>query len=161
LTRQSDADEQLLIHLAFKSKVKISAIAIKAPSGSSASASLDSLDHGPSTLKLFVNKPTIGFDQAASDPPTQVLQLSPPHLSGDQIPLRFVKFQNVNSLTVPTPPPAMHSPAQIFIESNQGGSDVTVVTRLALFGETDDVMDMRKELPKPTDDAAPAMPALS
>jgi len=47
----------------------------------------------------------------------------------DPVPLRFVKFQNITSL-------------QIFVEEN-GGSDVTQITRLQVVGATGDSMDMK------------------
>lgn len=44
--------------------------------------------------------------------------------------LKFVKFQNVRSLT-------------IFIEDNQSDSEVTKVNKIALFGTTVETTDMK------------------
>lgn len=45
----------------------------------------------------------------------------------DGSPFRFVKFQNVNALT-------------IFIESNQGGEDTTKVSKIQILGYSGEVM---------------------
>jgi hypothetical protein len=52
----SDADEQLLISIAFKAKVKVHSIAIKAPADGRA----------PKSLKLFVNKPSMDCSDGES-----------------------------------------------------------------------------------------------
>ena len=55
----------------------------------------------PVRAKLFVNQPTLGFDDAATLPPVQELELTEAQLTqGARIPLRFVRFQSVNSLHV-------------------------------------------------------------
>jgi hypothetical protein len=53
---ESDADEQLLISIAFKAKVKVHSIAIKAPADGRA----------PKSLKLFVNKPSMDCSDGES-----------------------------------------------------------------------------------------------
>ena len=58
---------------------------------------------GPKNVKLFINTPaTPDFDDVASLEPVQTLTLSPADLAGDGVilPLRFVKFQNVDKLVV-------------------------------------------------------------
>ncbi|GAB4835994.1 hypothetical protein Ancab_000913 [Ancistrocladus abbreviatus] len=58
-------------------------------------------------------------------PPTSdTAALSPDNLQGKPVVLKYVKFQNVHSLT-------------IFIEENQCGSDITKVQKTALYGATD------------------------
>ena len=70
-------------------------------------------DYAPSSLKLFVNRPNVGFDEAESEPGTQQLQLDEADvLEGKPIALKYVLFQKVQSLTV-------------FIESNFEDEDVT------------------------------------
>jgi len=44
-------------------------------------------------------------------------------------PLKFLKFQNVASLTV-------------FVEDNQGGDDTTVISRLRIIGQPHEASDM-------------------
>lgn len=67
----------------------------------------------PSVVKLFPNMPSPGFSDAEENEPAQTLLLDPGQpLSPDvKIPLKLVKFQNVNSLT-------------IYVEDN-GGADIT------------------------------------
>ena len=61
-------------------------------------------EHGPKTIKLFVNQPSIGFDevQDVAEPTcAQIITLSEEDVhSGKALPLRYVRFQTVNSLHV-------------------------------------------------------------
>ena len=55
----------------------------------------------PKHIRLFANRPNLGFDGAMSAPSTQDLELTRADVNGETvIPLRFVKFQSVNSLSV-------------------------------------------------------------
>ena len=57
----------------------------------------------PSHIKLFQNKPSFDFSNAESLEAVQDITLTKEDVkqgAGKQIPLRFVKFQNVNSLIV-------------------------------------------------------------
>jgi len=111
----SDADEQLLLNVSFHQTVRIKALRVQSHKPS----------QGPSVVKILVNRPSIGFDdvQDAQEPEvTQVVELSEDQVStGEQIPLRFVRFQYVNSV-------------HLFIKSNQDGSDETRIDELDLFG---------------------------
>lgn len=109
---QSDCDEQLLITINFRQVVKLHSIRIK---------SLNA-DAAPDTVKIFANPINLGFDAAESDPATQTLELSPEVVAeGQVIPLRFVKFQRVNSVS-------------LFFPSNHGGEDQTVIHKIQLYG---------------------------
>lgn len=71
----------------------------------SRSISLFSLSaQAPKELKVFINLPrSMGFDDAERSEATQVLELSEEDYKDDSlIPLRYVKFQNVQSVTVRT-----------------------------------------------------------
>ncbi|RWS11470.1 thioredoxin-like protein 1 [Dinothrombium tinctorium] len=109
---ESDCDEQLIISIGFSQNVKLHSIKIHGP-----------LENGPKTVKFFINQPrTLGFDQAESMEPIQTLELSPKELvEGAVIPLRYVKFQNVQNL-------------QMFVKDNQSGSDVTRINYIGLVG---------------------------
>ncbi|KAJ8307905.1 hypothetical protein KUTeg_014552 [Tegillarca granosa] len=63
---------------------------------------LTTKENGPKTIKIFQNLPnSLDFDQAESNEPAQSFELSPTDLKeGSLISLRFVKFQNVSSVTV-------------------------------------------------------------
>ena len=55
----------------------------------------------PKTIKLFVNKANIGFDDAESVEPAQEIEITEAQARGDEaIQLRFVRFQNVSVLSV-------------------------------------------------------------
>jgi hypothetical protein len=112
---RSDADAQLLLNIHFQQAVKIHSIKIDSPEDGS----------GPKTLRLFVNKVSMGFTEAEDDTPVQELVLTPQNLKKDAnpTPLKFVKFQNVNSIS-------------IFVQDNQGNADNTVIDKLHLIGQT-------------------------
>jgi hypothetical protein len=108
----SDVDEQLIVNLAFNQAVKIHSLKLKAP-----------LKHGPKKIKLFINQPiTLDFDAATNTAAVQEIEVSPKDLeTGNLINLRFVKFQNVQTLT-------------FFIVDNQSGDEKTVVEHLQVIG---------------------------
>ncbi|CAB54816.1 Thioredoxin-like I protein Txl1 [Schizosaccharomyces pombe] len=114
---ESDVDEQLMIYIPFLEVVKVHSIAITPVKGETSSA--------PKTIKLYINQPNnLSFEDAESFTPTQVIE-DIVYEQDDQptiIPLRFVKFQRVNSLV-------------IFIYSNVGEEETTKISRLELFGE--------------------------
>ncbi|XP_061973160.1 PITH domain-containing protein At3g04780-like isoform X1 [Populus nigra] len=119
LNLESDADEQLLIHIPFNQVIKLHSIAIKGPE-----------EDGPKTVKLFSNKEHMGFSNVNDYPPSDTVVLSPDTLKGKPVVLKYVKFQNVSSLT-------------IFIEDNQLDSEITKVQKIALFGTTVETTDMK------------------
>uniref|UniRef100_A0A804M5H2 PITH domain-containing protein n=1 Tax=Zea mays TaxID=4577 RepID=A0A804M5H2_MAIZE len=88
-------------------------------------------EEGPKTVKLFSNKEHMGFSNVNDYPPSDTLELSSDHLIENKLlPLKYVKFQNVRSLT-------------IFIEDNQSGSDVSKIHKIALYGTTVDTTNMK------------------
>ncbi|SPO30682.1 related to TRX2 - thioredoxin II [Ustilago trichophora] len=127
---ESDADEQLLIHLTFKQQVKLSGILLRTlPS---------QLAHAPKQVRIFANRPGLGFDDATSDPADQEADLSEEHVRGGEnggggkvLALRFVKFQKVDSLT-------------IAVLSNQENAQTTRVDAIDVFGIADQSTDMRE-----------------
>lgn len=58
----------------------------------------------PKVVKVFINLPrSMGFDDAERSEATQTLELTEEDYKDDGlIPLRYVKFQNVQSVTVKT-----------------------------------------------------------
>jgi len=118
---KSDCDEQLLITLTLAAPSKLHSLHFSAPDQPTA----------PKTVKLFLNKDNLSFDDVEDLPATQTLVL---HGTSQTIPLHFVKFQNVSSLVV-------------FIEDNQGGGDVTCLSHLELIGtplSTTNMSDLKK-----------------
>ncbi|KAF3783339.1 PITH domain-containing protein [Nymphaea thermarum] len=116
---QSDADEQLLIYIPFKQVIKLHSIVIKGPE-----------EDGPRVVKLFVNKENMGFSNVNDFPASDSAVLSPDNLKGKPVILKYVKFQNVRSLT-------------IFVENNQSDADITKVQKLVLIGTTVETTDMK------------------
>ncbi|KAG5004320.1 hypothetical protein JHK82_028335 [Glycine max] len=116
---ESDADEQLLLYIPFTQVVKLYSFVIKGPE-----------EEGPKTVKLFSNKEHMGFSNVNDFPPSDVANLSEENLKGKPVLLKYVKFQNVRSLT-------------IFIEDNQSGSEITKVQKIVLHGTTS------KDIPTP------------
>ncbi|KDN42188.1 DUF1000-domain-containing protein [Tilletiaria anomala UBC 951] len=127
----SDADEQLLIQLAFSQKVRISHILLHTTPSAAAQA--------PKRIKLYVNQPNLGFDDiddGGSTAPAQELELAeddvksgPSGGGGRAVPLKFVKFQNVDSLA-------------IAVVANQGGEETTRIDALDIYGVAMEGMNM-------------------
>ncbi|KAI0798130.1 PITH domain-containing protein [Abortiporus biennis] len=111
----SDVDQELILNLHFNQLVKIRSIVIQSSVESQA----------PKTIKLFINRPAIGFEEAgdAVEPDAaQIFELTPEQVKeGKKIPLRFVRFQAVNSL-------------HIFVASNMGDEDETRIDAIDIFG---------------------------
>lgn len=109
---ESDCDEQLIINIGFLQNVKLHALKIAGPEALA-----------PKTVKVFVNQiKTMDFDTAERSQPVQELVLTKDDIADDVvIPLRFVKFQNVASVT-------------LYVKDNQGGDDVTQIRQLAFIG---------------------------
>ncbi|XP_042028756.1 PITH domain-containing protein At3g04780 [Salvia splendens] len=119
LNLESDADEQLLIYIPFNQVVKIHSVVIKGPE-----------EEGPKLVKLFANREHMGFSNVTDFPPSDTIVLSEDNLKGKPVILKYVKFQNVRSLT-------------IFIEDNQSGSEISKVQKISLFGTTVETTDMK------------------
>ncbi|KAL5209902.1 hypothetical protein ABZP36_005525 [Zizania latifolia] len=116
----SDSDEQLLIYIPFMQVVKLHSALFKGPE-----------EEGPKTIKLFSNKEHMGFSNVSDYPPSDSLNLSSNHLVENKlVQLKYVKFQNVRSLT-------------IFVDNNQSGSDVSKIQKIALYGTTVDTTNMK------------------
>ncbi|XP_019428607.1 PREDICTED: PITH domain-containing protein At3g04780-like [Lupinus angustifolius] len=116
---ESDADEQFLLYIPFTQVIKLNSIVIVGPE-----------DEGPKTVKLFSNKEHMGFSNVNDFPPSDVAALSLENLKGKPVLLKYVKFQNVRSLT-------------IFVEDNQTGSELTKVQKILLYGSTVETTDMK------------------
>nr|CDS30791.2 thioredoxin protein 1 [Hymenolepis microstoma] len=108
----SDADEQLILFLTFNQIVKLHSLRITAPA-----------DSGPRNIKIFTNQlATPDFDACEAAEAVQAFTLAPEDLHASSlIQLKFVKFQNVNSVT-------------IFVQDNQEGVEQTRITNLILYG---------------------------
>lgn len=110
---ESDCDEQLLITVAFSQPVKLYSMKLQGPDNG----------QGPKYIKIFINLPrSMDFEEAERSEPTQALELTPDDIKEDGIiQLRYVKFQNVNSVT-------------LFVQSNHGDEETTRITYFTFIG---------------------------
>jgi hypothetical protein len=114
-----DIDHELIIVVSFTEAVKIRGVRLKATEAKS-----DGEDDasGPKTVKLFREKPHLGFNECHDDKPTELLTFTKEQLtSGEEIRVKFALFQNVTSLT-------------IFIATNQDDTPVTFLNQLSFVG---------------------------
>lgn len=111
---ESDADEQLIMGIAFLQTVKLFALRFTTAEAE--------IEKAPKTIKVFSDALALGFDEAASQPAAQEFTLTKDQALGKElVQLRFVKFQKVTSIT-------------IFVSDNQGGEDVTRIDKLDIYG---------------------------
>lgn len=82
----------------------------------------------PSIIHLFVNRENLGFEDCDDVDPTQTIELPDASSMKNLIPLKFVKFQRVKSLT-------------LYIADNHGG-DVTAIGGLKIHGFPVDTVNM-------------------
>mmetsp|Transcript_3294 Transcript_3294/g.6007 ORF Transcript_3294/g.6007 Transcript_3294/m.6007 type:complete len:170 (-) Transcript_3294:138-647(-) len=116
---ESDTDEQLLIYIPFNQSVKLGEVLVKATDK----------DCAPQKIKIFINRHSMGFDQASDEPATQEFELSEEVVEETTLSLKFVKFQSVQSIT-------------IFIEDNQGDEETTKLNKLQLKGVSGEKMNV-------------------
>jgi len=118
LGMQSDADEQLIIHLAFQEFVRVKSIKFTEWNRGA------DPDLNPVTVHIHINRNNLGFEDVEDVDPAQSITLTATDLSeiSEAIDLYYVKFQRVKSLT-------------FFIEDNAGG-DMTAIGGLKIMGRT-------------------------
>lgn len=115
---KSDADEQLILHIAFHETVKVHSMKL-----TEFNRGIDP-ELNPTSIKLWVNRENMGFEDCEDITPTQSFELEDDDLkeSAKPLSLKFVKFQRVRSIT-------------IFIEDNNGG-DISALGMLKFFGRS-------------------------
>jgi hypothetical protein len=119
LQSDPDTDTQLLLSVGFRVPVKISCLKITLPEGAAE-------DDAPVSVKLFIGKDdSIDFDEAESRVATQELEVMP----GEEMPVKFVKFQNVKHI-------------RAFVPGSRGG-DVTKICSMQFIGIPGEAMDMK------------------
>ncbi|TFL06905.1 PITH domain-containing protein [Pterulicium gracile] len=122
----SDADEQLLLTITFNQSVRIRKLAIR---------SSEDPSKAPKSIKLLINRPSIGFEDTTDA--VQELELTEDQVKeGKSVALRYVRFQSVNTL-------------HIFIENNHGDEDETRIDAVDIIGTpfetTKDLSGLRQE----------------
>ncbi|KAJ0167224.1 Thioredoxin-like protein 1 [Colletotrichum tanaceti] len=89
----------------------------------------------PGTIHLYTNKPhNLDFSEADDTPPTQAIELTEKDWNADgtaNIGLRFVKFQNINSLV-------------IYVTKGDGDGEKVRLDRVRLIGESGEKREMGK-----------------
>ncbi|KZT52476.1 thioredoxin-like protein [Calocera cornea HHB12733] len=124
---ESDADEQLLLNVYFNQAVRVRALVIQTKE----------VKQGPKKIKLFLNKPALGFEDVedAEEPEAaQIIELTEENLEGKPIILRTVRFTRVTSL-------------HIFVSSNQSDEETTRIDAVDILGmpiETTDMSNFKK-----------------
>ncbi|KAK4167060.1 PITH domain-containing protein [Cladorrhinum sp. PSN259] len=133
---ESDTDQQLMLFLPFQSMIKLHTIQITSiPPTDGDDDDDDEVPTRPRTIKLFTNRPhNLDFDEAEDMTATQQIELSEQDWNADgtaNIPLRYVKFQNINSLV-------------LFVVDAEGDSEKTRLDRIRLIGEAGEKREMGK-----------------
>lgn len=86
----------------------------------------------PKTISIYTNRPhIIGFEEAEDIPATQTIEIGDSEWDATgtaNLPLRFVKFQNVTSIV-------------IFVSEGAGDGDKVRLDRLRIIGETGEKRD--------------------
>ena len=120
---RSDADEQLLLYVPFPSAVKLHSLAFTAPPS-----------HAPRTLKVFINKPHMTFDDVEGMCCTQAFEVSPGQTQGTPILTKYVNFQFVTSVT-------------LFLdkgEDDELDDEVSAISKLQFFGSVSADTNMKE-----------------
>jgi hypothetical protein len=110
---QSDDDEQLVLTIPFRQIVNLTSIAIQGPSDGTA----------PKTVKVFINKPNLSFENTSKKASASFVLTPEQVTSGSVIELDFTVFQNVRCVS-------------FFVDDNQGGGEVTNVSKIVVNGAT-------------------------
>ncbi|RMJ28038.1 hypothetical protein PHISP_01066 [Aspergillus sp. HF37] len=120
---ESDADEQLLMHIPFTGQVKVHSVLVwTAPTPSA-----------PKTVKLFKNRDDLDFATASDLSPTQTLEIPQPVPGADvfEMPLNRAHWNGTTSIT-------------LFFEDNWSGGDDDV-TRVGYVGFKGQFMALNRE----------------
>ena len=113
-TLVSDDDEELILRVEFSSNVRPRAVKI---AGASATHAREDAS-APRVVKIFVNAPSLSFENAAKRRAAQVVELD----GDDEVELDVTAFENVRVMT-------------FYVESNVGGTARTEIGRIDIKGE--------------------------
>lgn len=121
-TIRSDADPQMIIYIPFVESVKLFGIVVNAPA-----------EEGPTVLKIFANRPALGFDDATAEEGTQGFELKPDQY-GKELKLKQAKF-------------ALVTHVHIFVDRPDSESGKSALTSIKLIGQpvvSSDVRQIKK-----------------
>ena len=112
---QSSTDAQLLIQVPFTEAIKLKAIRIRAAENKGNGDAVK-------TVRVYVNNMNIDFGDVDSVEAADTIRFTPAEAkNGAQKDVKFVKFQNVRSLT-------------LFVEDNQTDNDQTFLNNIVFIG---------------------------
>lgn len=134
---ESDTDEQLMLFIPFQSTVKIHTIQFTSCPPDPEDEDDSDTPSRPRTIKIFPNTPNIlSFDDALEGTAVQTIELKPgdwdKNTGTADVPMRFVKFQNVSSMTI------------FFVDVEKEGAEKVRVDRIRLIGECGEKKEMGK-----------------
>ena len=123
LFAESDTDAQLLLNIPFTQAVRLTGVALSGPAPDAAGCDAAA---APRSVRLFVNRPSLGFAEAEADPAAQEVEVGGEGGGGGGgeavvIPLKAARFKGVTSLA-------------LFFQANAGGAETTQVGCVKLFG---------------------------
>lgn len=132
---ESDTDEQLMLFIPFQSTVKIHTIQFTSCPPKPEDEDDDETPSRPRKINVYPNTPNIlSFDDERM--PTQSIELKPEDWDEKtgtvNVTMRFVKFQNVSSLTI------------FFVEVEREGAEKVRLDRIRIIGEKGEKKDMGK-----------------
>lgn len=116
----SDVDETMILHFAFQGKTRLSGLILSAPQGEE-----------PTTIKIYTNRHTFGFDDVDSVKAVQEFDgLGPEMFNGTaQLSLKTTAFPSVNNM---------------FIYLARDGSEVVSLSGIKFVGTGTDAADFSK-----------------
>jgi hypothetical protein len=129
---ESDTDEQLMLYIPFQSTLKVHSLQIT----SLPTEGEDESPMRPKTVSLYTNRShVLGFDEAEDIPAVQTVEIKEEDWDAKtgtaNVPLRFVKFQNVTSLV-------------LFFVDGDGDSEKLRVDRIRIVGDAGEKRSMGK-----------------
>ena len=86
----SDDDEQIIMTLPFKQLVNLTSLVVVGPDD----------DTRPKTVKLFVNKPNLSFDNCGKKPVATIALTDAQSRGGERVELEYTDFQNVRRVHI-------------------------------------------------------------
>ncbi|KAJ5580501.1 hypothetical protein N7450_006802 [Penicillium hetheringtonii] len=132
---ESDTDEQLMLYVPFQSTLKVHSLQITSFPPTDEEDD-DETPMRPKTISLYTNRShVLGFDEADDIPAVQTVEIKAEDWDAKtgtaNVPLRFVKFQNVTSLV-------------LFFVDGDGDGEKLRVDRIRVIGDSGEKRSMGK-----------------
>eukprot|EP00656_Telonema_subtile_P000012 TRINITY_DN10004_c0_g1_i1.p1 TRINITY_DN10004_c0_g1~~TRINITY_DN10004_c0_g1_i1.p1 ORF type:complete len:162 (+),score=46.57 TRINITY_DN10004_c0_g1_i1:84-569(+) len=118
---ESNTDDQMILNIEFREKVKIFSMSFKAVEGHE--------DAAPLNVRIYANR-RLAFLDVDDHKPEAELELTAEQVAdGQEVKLSFVRFQSISGLT-------------IFIETNQSDAEHTMINQIRMLGMPIEGFDM-------------------